>query len=363
MPKPDYLGPYPDVYVGNQRLWKVFAGDKQVWPERPDGIWVVAGRNYIYYSYDGLSWSLANLPVGTTAVVDEGVSPRVKNAIGVNPSTGEWAVAGKNGRIFTSNDGINWDVVNTGLVNSFSSMGYGNGLWVAGQTNFTTAPRQRAAYSSDRVSWTQTGLVIQPFIPYAGSGVYDSHYTGTSPRTWILPNFAYYNYSSTGTGSWFFDYPGSSAYIRKVASNGLGTVVIMLEGTLGYTILTSTDNGDTFPHQYSSVNDYDKDIVYTGTYFITNAGLRSTDGITWTASTQTLSQQSLSDTIAYDFYNNRLVAVGEDFSPQGNLVIYSDNQGDTWITLDASVTGMLGNPVFWGDSIMHVSGTWNTRLV
>lgn len=367
MPKPDYLGPFPDLYVGDQRLWKVFAGDKKVWPEM-DSTWVLTLESSIYYSEDGISWTQATLPSGFTSVTSTAPGNRVSGNVSVNPSTGEWCVACPDGKILKSDDAITWTEVATGSTGDLISVGYGDGLWVVGHENYSSAnpPRRRFSYSSDRLNWTESSLPrIGTLISNNDiSGYYDVLYRKNGTRNWWLNGFAGSYYSSNGTS-----YTGTSrtyltdvGYARSAASDGEDIIVIAHETNFTSGLRTSTDGGSTWTGFFQTEGNalyFDpRRVAHGGGYFMTETGLRSPDGINWT-STLNVTDQNNED-VAYDHVNGRwLIVDRKTTTPQGTNVWWSDDDGDTW-TLEVGV--ITGGSAYYPRSVMNGSGTPDTTL-
>jgi hypothetical protein len=201
--------------VGGYFHHVVYGGDKFVA--------VAQNTNKAAYSFDGITWNLANLPV-----------------------TGEWfrlaysgsqfVVVGGQDRVIYSSDGITWTSASSPAPagTTWTAIAHGNGTYLAIGTDSSTFPiSYQAIRSTDGINWT---LATTPFSSFS-------------------PVIAY------GEGVW-------------VVASGSGAV-----------IRYSTNNGTSWTNSSGNPSPNARSIVYDGSKFIlaTDQGtLTSPDGITWT---------------------------------------------------------------------------------
>ena len=99
--------------------------------------YVVTASTNLVYSTDAITWtsSLANISWGD-----------------VKYANGTFVASGYEGNIYTSTDGISWTSrLSTGGTNSFQSLAFGNGVWVATNNNLANSIYTS---SNNGVSWT-----------------------------------------------------------------------------------------------------------------------------------------------------------------------------------------------------------------
>lgn len=171
-----------------------------------NGLWVGVGDyGTIITSPDGESWTVRKT----------GVTNNLKDAVW---GDGKWVVVGWQGTVLTSTDGVIWSLgPSGGYYNSFDTVVYGGGLFVASGTSYATwtetspdgliwTPRiwggftdllwdgERfigsccvwcGAYSStDGITWTRIAAGAPPFIAWNGS-----HYVGPGyDGFWVSPD-------------------------------------------------------------------------------------------------------------------------------------------------------------------------------
>jgi len=357
MPKPAYLGPYPDVYVGSQRLWRVFAGSKKVWPEiEPQ--WLMTTTSRIFYSGDGTAWEeIPSYPAEVTGTISLANNDRTRgNNIAVDPVTGMWVVAtgdtgaGYSPYVISSLDGLEWQAHDTGATVDLVSVEYGNGLWVVGQ-----ASERTLRYSSDLITWTAVSLprIGSVLANNDGTAFYDVLYQTYGTRNWWVFGFRGAYYSSDGI-SWSAttqSYLTQQGWPRQAASDSLGGIVIPHESTAVQAIKSSTDGGVTWPYS-TTVGTTPGGVAHGGGYFMTSSGHLSSDGISWS----TLAQSG--DEIAYDHTNSRWLMARNVVLSGTNTIqtSYSDDNGSTW---SAWLTVATGENV---GGILHNSGTTDTMV-
>jgi hypothetical protein len=120
----------------------VTTGDTQLWQGGAYGnstyvlVGAVGGAKNVAYSTNGITW---------TTILIGAISFR-----SVSFGAGLFVGVGDTGAIYTSPDGITWTVRVSPAVNNWTSVTYGNGLFVTVSSGGTG----RAIYSSDGITWT-----------------------------------------------------------------------------------------------------------------------------------------------------------------------------------------------------------------
>lgn len=223
------------------------------------------------YSKDGINWTSIELPKNTTWT-----SVCYGNEMYV-------AVAGSNGYVMYSTNGISWTLATMPHTKAWTSVCYGNGKFVAVASGTTYA-----AYSTDGINWVQTTMPGQSswfrvcygedkFVAITKTtvGAYSSDGINWTQTT--LPSLSY---------EWY-----SLCYIKG------------LYVTLKYTSTTNSttdDNGNT-----------------TTTPVLTNGIAYSTDGIAWTKGT---SRPTAEQYQCMCYGDNKLVAI----SMVNNRIAYTN---------------------------------------
>lgn len=183
-----------DIYTYDGVNWKQIYGPSPAGFNKinySNGIYFLCGNNGIFYSTDGINWSIGT---GTSGILysathgdgkfitvgkpdtgnnvifysDDGKNWQSANYTSdnfklnsVTYGNGKFVAVGDNGAAYYSNDGINWDGPNiiTGTP-TLKSVTYGDGKFVAVGDN---GAQGRAFYSLDGINWIAVGDV-NPFL-------------------------------------------------------------------------------------------------------------------------------------------------------------------------------------------------------
>lgn len=353
MTRPDYLGPYPDLYVGGQRLWKVFAGDKQVWPDQEESFWVyyryptsANGSLRIYYSTGGEIWD--EVVIGTRS---EGASYS-QHCIDVDPETGTFAALDNRNNLLVSSDGINWSSVNmfgSGII--ARSIAYGGGYWNigAGWTGVGT-DLAISVMSSDLTNFTLNYLPL-----FLGSLGDLFEVSGYSRGSRILAGFRQAR-RSTNDWSTSSQLTGlGSGQNQAMASNGEGTIVYA-RGSTGVNFYRSTNDGATWSlaSSFAPADGWNQDRLTTslryggGVLLATNNYSNDTDRWVWRSTDNASTWGYIGGNVpgasippfgfrvpqrlAYDFPTQTWLMAGRKSSGGVDTACFwkSKDNGDTW---------------------------------
>ena len=297
------------------------------------GKYVAGGVGGIYYSSDGLQWSLANTgSVNYVPNVSYGngmfaTGPLYSrdgitwsNAAGWCSGTIAWGNGnfvgvspGSPGQVCTSADGITWSLSGAPAPSGFSATSYlsfGNGKFFALNTSTVMA-------SSDAITWSQVYSKADVLNPLTGLAASSSGY--------VLAGFGNILLHSTDLVTWT---PVSNAPRAQLTAVDYMNGVFVSVGQLG-TVLRSTDavNWSVFS---ASPTDYLSSLIHvSGKFFATGATTiySSSDGIQWT--TLPLNIGGSLTAIAYG--GNRFVAVG------GGGLIITSTDAQNWTVVSSGV--------------------------
>lgn len=254
------------------------------------GQWLVAGNNgTILTSPDGITWTTCSS--GTTAKLTA-----------ISYGGGQWIVIGDNGTILTSPDGITWTARNSGTTAYLSDISYGAGQWIiVSDIGTLTSP--------DGINWTARGTPGVS-ISYGGGKwglVYGNQFlTSTDGITWTLSNL----------DRSFYDY-------TKVRYSG-GRWIVFYQYGKYTTIISSSDEVNwvyyTFSQPVSGGRIYS--VAFGNGLWVgvgaNQAIVTSSDGINWSIPrTPQFSYPPLADV---DYGDGRWVMVGS-----GGTILYTNN--------------------------------------
>ncbi len=231
------------------------------------------------------------------------------------------ASSGTGNRVMTSPDGITW-TIRTSVPNNFwNSVTYGNGLFVAVASTgignrVMTSPdgitwTSRTSYSADNF-WKSVTYGNDLFVAVASTGLVHTNWVMTSPNgiTWFGRRDPVHN-----------------AWVSVTYGNGL-FVAVSLNGTL-YRVMTSPD-GITWTHRTAAVNNDWISVTYGNGLFVAvstsgfgNRVMTSPDGSTWTSRTSAANNTWTSVTygnglfvaVSLDGTNNRVMTSGTFIPP------------------------------------------------
>jgi hypothetical protein len=221
----------------------------------------------------------------------------------------------------TSPDGITWTIRTSAADNSWRSVTYGNGLFVAVSSDGTG---NRVMTSPDGITWTL--------------GATDNIMTSPDGINWTRRQTNIYN-------AWRSVTYGNGVFVA-VSSDGTSNQVIR-----------STDNGVTWASSTNPSTQSWYSVTYGNGLFVavattggvSNSVMTSPDGITWTTRTSI----SASGWYSVTYGNGLFVAVG---NPGSNLAMTSLN-GITWATTTTAASNQWKSVAYGNGIFTAVSST------
>jgi gliding motility-associated-like protein len=294
----------------------------------------------------GQDWTLRNTPfVG--GLPNAGADNSWRS---VAYGNGLWVAVANSGtgnRVMTSPDGITWTSQTSAADNNWTSVAYGNGLWVAVANTGTgnrvmTSPdgiTWTARTSAANNNWTSVAYGNGLWVAVASSGTGNRVMTSPDGVTWTIRN-------SAANTSWSSVQYGNGLWVA-VASSGTGNRV-----------MTSPD-GITWTSQTSAADNNWTSVAYGNSLWVAvassgtgNRVMTSPDGIIWTARTSAADNNWYG--IAYG--NGMWVAVA--ISGVGNRVMTSPD-GIIW-TARATPTDATRQSVAFGNGLFVAVNTGGT---
>jgi hypothetical protein len=245
---------------------------------------------------------------------------------------------GTGNRVITSPDGITWTSRTSAADNSWQSVTYGNGLFVAVST---TGTGNRVMTSPDGITWTsRTSAADNSWqsVTY-GNGLFVAvSWDGTGNRVMTSPDgITWTSRTSAADNLW------------QSVTYGNGLFVAVSWGGTGNRVMTSPD-GITWTGRTSAADNFWYSVTYGNGLFVavSNTGtgnrvMTSPDGITWTSRTSAADNSWYSVT----YGNGLFVAVST--SGTGNRVMTSPD-GITW-TSRTSAADNLWYSVTYGNGL------------
>jgi hypothetical protein len=236
------------------------------------------------------------------------------------------ATSGTGNRVMTSPDGINWTIRTSAADNSWFFVAYGNGLWVAVATSGTG---NRVMTSPDGINWTiRTSAADNSWRSVAyGNGLWVAvAISGTGNRVMTSPDGINWTLRTSATDNdWSSVAYGNGLWVA-VAISGTGNRVMTSPDGINWTIGTSAANNNWRSVVYG--NGLWVAVAYSGAG---NRVMTSPDGINWTIRTSAADNDWFS--VAYG--NGLWVAVGVSgsvmTSPDGiNWTLRTSAANNTW---------------------------------
>jgi hypothetical protein len=226
--------------------------------------------------------------------------------------------SGTGNRVMTSPDGITWTIRTSAADNNWNSVAYGNGLFVAVSDSGTG---NRVMTSPDGITWKiRTSAADNNWrsVTY-GNGLFVAvSLDGTNNRVMTSPDGI----------TWTSRTPAADNNWRSI-TYGNGLFVAVSNSGTGNRVMTSPD-GITWTSRTSAVDNAWRGVTYGNGLFVAvstdgtnNRVMTSPDGITWTSRTSAADNQWFSVT----YGNGLFVAVSN--SGIGNRVMTSPD-GITW---------------------------------
>ena len=282
----------------------------------------------------------------------------------------QFVAIGKENGALTSSDGVNWSLQTQSNSASWSSIAYGNGLYVATQNFNNTFIGSSVVISSDGITWT-----LQSTIPEARDNQWSSICYDGSQFIAVDKGFYGVNSGSVMTSpdglTWTLQItPGQTFWTTVTSGNG----VIVALGINSYSEIMTSSDGVTwtlttyYPYYlassicYGMVKKSGKNVggllVSTSSSLINNNNYISTshDGINWNAvnvSTELNSQLSSWYSVCAGEYNDNslFVAVGRT----RNNIIMTSPDGITWTLQNAKKNSFILS-VCYGDGLFVAVG-------
>jgi tetrahydromethanopterin S-methyltransferase subunit F len=255
------------------------------------------------------------------------------------------SITGTSNRVMTSPDGITWTSRTSAADNAWYGVTYGNGLFVAVST---TGTGNRVMTSPDGITWTsRTSAADNSWwsVTY-GNGLFVAvAVSGTGNRVMTSPDgITWTSRTSAADNSWWSVTYGNGLFVA-VSSTGTGNRVMTSPDGITWTARTSAADNDWRSVTYG--NGLFVAVSSTGTG---NRVMTSPDGITWTARTSAADNSWWSIT----YGNGLFVAVS--ITGTNNRVMTSPD-GITW-TSQTSAADNLWRGVTYGNGLfVAVSST------
>ena len=319
------------------------------------GTYVAVGtnnsNNYIITSNDGIFWTPRICPIINANLNSIIYANSLFVAVGSNEDNGY-------NKILYSRNGIDWKTIGSPANNSWQSIAYGNGRFVAVSHNGI----MRVMTSTNGINWNQTGIsnntdasgwcsVIYGNNQFVAVAIDGTNRVMTSPDglIWTLRN------SINNTTMWTDVIYGNGIYVAGGENN---------INTTDETIMFSSDavNWQSF-----GGNNKDKcqSLAYTNGVFLFIGGTffyYSTNGINW---------NSINMSVSKNYYaciglNNNFFAISADSSGRGNIINFipffnagegaeggSDinKLGNTWLSSTGLSTDSFSSNIINGNGI------------
>ncbi len=248
-------------------------------------------------------------------------------------------------RVMTSPDGITWTARTAAEANSWKAVTYGNGQFVAVSSDGTN----RVMTSPDGITWTARAHVgVNPTWTsvFHGNGMYVAVGNNNSPRIMSSPD-----------GITWTSRAGGANNTDVIYANGL-FVVVIANGT--DRVLTSPD-GITWTARTASEANSWKAVTYGEGLFVavstngTNRVMTSPDGVTWTA--RTAAEANAWGEITYG--NGHFVAVSSD----GTNRVMTSTDGITWASRPAAQANQWTSVAYGNGTFVAVSSDGTNRVM
>jgi len=235
--------------------------------------------------------------------------------------------------------GITWTSRTSAADNSWNSVAYGNGLFVA-VAPFATG--NGVMTSPDGITWTSRTPAANNHwlsVTYGNSLFVAVAASGTGNRVMTSPDgITWTSRTSAANNSWTSVTYGNGLFVA-VSVDGAGNRVMTSPNGINWTSRTSAANNDWYSVTYGNGL-----FVAVASFFSTGTGvMTSTDGISWTSRTEAAVNQWISVT----YGNGLFVAVAQ--TGTSNRVMTSPN-GITW-TIRTSAADNSWRSVTYGNGL------------
>jgi hypothetical protein len=261
---------------------------------------------------------------------------------------GVWIAVSSDGtnRVMRStNDGATWSAIAAAEANEWRSVAYGNGVWIAVSSDGTNRVMRStndgvtwsAIAAAEANEWRSVAYDNGAWVAVASTGANQVMRSTDDGLTWSA-------IAAANANQW-----ASVAY-----GNGVWVAVSSAQITINQRIMRSTDDGVTWSGITPAQSNPWRSVAYGNGVWVAvsscgnNRVMRSTDGgLTWSAIFATEPNEWLS--IAYNNIGNTWIAVA---SSGTNRVMESFNDGLTW----KSIVAVEQNE--W-TSVAYGNGVWN----
>jgi hypothetical protein len=265
-----------------------------------------------------------------------------------------------------SSDGITWAIYAKASSTWFYDITYAYGKYIAvggtisSSTGFINT-------SSDGITWSNqtitNGSIVLTGTTFDGTNIfsiggYSVYVTSTNATTWtgVQNTPGYLRSAAVGTNASFVGI-GSTMFVAGGDPLVVGQNATVLYSYDGLSWGKGTITGVTFNQNQQPI----WAIVYSNGEFITNTGLRSTDGINWVTTSSYINTAACLITTPT---TNLLYASRGFFNGTSNANIYkSTNNGVTWSVDYTNGSSNVGQMAYGAGRIIAISPSTNQVLV
>jgi len=266
-----------------------------------------------------------------------------------------------------SSDGITWATYAKASTSStFYSISYAYGKYITVGGTLTPTNNAFIDTSSDGITWTQQTLSapapVAKGITFDGTNIfticnYSAYVTSTNATTWTANTNTpgVLRSGAVGTGA---SYVGTGDTILTIGGDALvpGQNATVLYSYDGLSWGKGTITGTTFNQNQQPI----WAIVYSNNEFITNTGLRSTDGINWATTSSYLNTAGCLITTPV---TNLLYASRGFYNATFDFNIYkSTDNGVNW-AIDYTNSQNVGHMAYGSGKVVALSSNTNQVLV
>jgi hypothetical protein len=249
-------------------------------------------------------------------------------------------------RVMYSTDGITWTAASAAEANSWVSVTYGSGIFVAVSADGTN----RVMYSTNGISWTAASaseVNNWQSVTYGNDIFVAVSADGTNRAMYSTNGISWTAASAAEANTWVSITYGNGKFVA-VAIDGTNRVMYSNDG------ITWTSAAATEANSWRSVT-YGNDKFVAVSSDGTNRVMYSTDGITWAAASAAEANNWQSVT----YGNGRYVAVAHTGT---NRVMYSAD-GITWTAVAAAEANLWSEVVYGKGGFVAISNTGTNRVM
>jgi hypothetical protein len=263
------------------------------------------------------------------------------------------SVSGTGNRVMTSPDGITWTARTSAADNVWRAVTYGNGLFVATSDNTTGTINNRVMTSPDGITWTaRTAAMNSSFksIVYGNGQFVALAEPGGASAVMTSPDGINWTPQSNPAigNSWRSVTYGNGMFVAvdNSDSNGAAGSVMTSPDGINWTARTAAADNAWLSVTFGNGTFVATSSTSAGT--INNRVMTSPDGITWTARTAAANNSWAS--VSYG--NGMFVAVSN--TGTGNRVMTSPD-GITWTARTSAADNSWGSVAFGGGKFVAIS--------